>query len=184
MKIHHYPSLPSTQAEAESLWTSGEHRPAMVVADIQTGGKGTQSRYWHSDPGGLYTSTLIPWPKTGPSLTESLQAPGFLPVLHLEVGLILKALIQDLIPSLNPVLKWPNDLNLGPKKCAGILMQALLNTPNKEALILGIGLNVNQPSFPSDLPEATSLRLETQECYNTSHIARQLADRIEHSFCT
>lgn len=199
MQIQHHKTLPSTQSHAESLWKAGHKTPILIHADTQTDGKGTQNRLWTSESGGLYTSALIPWPTDKTPLSHCLSQPGFLPSLHLEIGLLLKVLIQDFAPSLNPIIKWPNDLNIHNKKCAGILMQSLVSatSPNitsissatetlqhTQALIIGIGLNVNQTQFPAELPEATSLRLETQECYNTTHIAKHLAQRIEAKFYT
>jgi BirA family biotin operon repressor/biotin-[acetyl-CoA-carboxylase] ligase len=76
--------------------------------------------------------------------------------LTLALGLAAQAAINDLA-QVSVDLRWPNDLMLNDRKTGGILVQA-----ESGALIAGIGINVNQPSFPEDLaPIATSLRIET-----------------------
>ena len=133
------------------------------MAKTQSEGRGTKQRSWVSQEGGLYISIVCPWTSTAQSLAEALKEPGVLPYWHISVAIILRDLIQDLAPSERPLIKWPNDIYLGTEKCAGILMQACLAnaTRPEEAVIVGIGLNLNQEQFPSDVP-ATSLRLKTR----------------------
>ena len=137
MKCFHYLKLDSTQTQAEDLLEKGQATPFMVLADSQSTGQGTYQKSWLSEPGGLFASIALPLTTPTLSATE-------LTVLPLEVGLHLKALITQLAPQLRPQLKWPNDIKINTKKCAGILMKLLPGQQGASAtLIIGIGLNVN-----------------------------------------
>jgi BirA family transcriptional regulator, biotin operon repressor / biotin---[acetyl-CoA-carboxylase] ligase len=84
--------------------------------------------------------------------------------------------------SLGHSIKWPNDLYLGNKKTAGILIQNVLSGSNLQSSIVGIGLNINQLSFPSDLPNATSLALASGKKLDLDTIAEQLFECLERRY--
>jgi nicotinate-nucleotide pyrophosphorylase len=132
--ILHYPTLDSTMRAAAGLEPG-----AVVLADEQTAGQGRHGRFWRSERGaGIYCSTVL---KPAPLLT-------------LALGLAAAEAISE---STGVVcdLRWPNDVMAGGKKVAGILVQLV-----DGAAISGIGINVNQTSFPAELAgEATSLRM-------------------------
>ena len=132
-------STPSTMQDASALAAKGAAHGTVVVAECQTAGIGRHGHSWHSAPdGGLYFSMIL-----------RLNSPG--PAVTLALGLAVQAAIED------TDLRWPNDVMLHNRKLAGILVQAA-----EGALIAGIGVNVNQSSFPDELRDiATSLRLET-----------------------
>ena len=111
---------------------------AALVAEEQTAGQGRHGRPWHSEPGsGIYCSVVL--------------APS--PALTLALGLAAQNAIFQ-ATGLHCDLRWPNDLMLGGKKVGGILAR----TGDGRA-IAGIGINVNQESFPPELAgEAISLR--------------------------
>jgi BirA family biotin operon repressor/biotin-[acetyl-CoA-carboxylase] ligase len=105
----------------------------VVVADEQTAGQGRHGHSWYSAPGlGLYCSIVLE-PK---------------PLLTLALGLAVAEAIA--VPC---DLRWPNDVLIGDKKVAGILVQLI-----DGKAIAGIGVNLNHESFPPEL-EATSLKL-------------------------
>jgi BirA family biotin operon repressor/biotin-[acetyl-CoA-carboxylase] ligase len=137
--IHRLQTTASTMKDAAALAAKGEPHGTVVVAERQTAGVGRHGHTWHSEPdGGLYMSLILRLPAPGPELTMAL-------------GLAVQATIED------ADLRWPNDVMLNNRKVAGIMVQA-----TEGALIAGIGVNVNQASFPEDLRDiATSLRLET-----------------------
>lgn len=131
--ILHFDSLASTQHVAAAC-QAGD----IVLADCQLAGLGRHGHTWHSEPGGgIYCSLVLP--------------PG--PVLTLALGLAtVEAIAQA--TGIQCDLRWPNDLMLGNRKAAGILVQLV----NGRA-IAGIGINVNQTSFPPELATAAiSLR--------------------------
>lgn len=150
----------STMKDAAALAHEGKPHGTAVIAELQTAGIGRQGHTWHSDdPGGLYISIILRLP----------MAPAQMPVLTMALGLAVQRAVNDLA-QVSTDLRWPNDVLLNERKLAGILAQAA-----EGALIAGIGLNVNQASFPPDLAGiATSLKRET----GREHAKDALADRI------
>jgi BirA family transcriptional regulator, biotin operon repressor / biotin---[acetyl-CoA-carboxylase] ligase len=134
-------STPSTMRDATALAAGGKPHGTVVVAEEQTQGIGRHGHAWHSGPdGGLYMSMIL-----------RLAAPG--PTVTMALGLA----VQQALNEFSPDLRWPNDVMLNERKLAGIMVQAA-----EGALIAGIGINVNQASFPDELRDiATSLRIET-----------------------
>jgi len=97
-------------------------------------------------------------------------SPDVLPVLTMALGLAAQCAVEE-VCGVSCDLRWPNDLMLGGKKLAGIMVQAA----ERGALIAGIGINVNQIAFPEDLCLiATSLRIETVREYSKE----ALLDRV------
>lgn len=75
-------------------------------------------------------------------------------------------------------VKWPNDVLVNGRKCCGMLLESA-----GEALVLGVGCNVNQVDFPADLADrATSLRLETGRLIERSPFLIQLLARIRGGY--
>ena len=135
---------PSTMIEAARLAGAGCRTGTVVVAEEQSAGRGRHGRSWHSERGtGLYVSVVL-----RPGLD-----PGGLRTLTLAIGLAVGEAIHA-ATSIQCDLRWPNDVLAGGKKCAGILVQS-----TESVVIAGIGINVNQTAFPTDLAAATSLRL-------------------------
>jgi BirA family biotin operon repressor/biotin-[acetyl-CoA-carboxylase] ligase len=134
-RILYYASLDSTMRAAVGMETGG-----VVLAEEQTAGQGRLGRTWHSEAGaGIYCSMAL---RPAPALT-------------LALGLAAQSAIFQ-AAGLMCDIRWPNDLLLGGKKVAGILVQA-----SDAKAIGGIGINVNQAAFPPELAgAATSLRLE------------------------
>lgn len=140
-------SIGSTMVEAalraDEGWASG----SVVGAEEQTAGQGRLGRAWHSEKGlGLYFTVILRLP----------LSPEHLPVLTLALGLAVSDTVR-LLGGTPCDLRWPNDLMVDDRKCAGILTQL-----HGSAVLAGIGLNVNQTQFPEDVANvATSLALAT-----------------------
>jgi len=150
----------STMIDAAALAAKGEPHGTIVVAEEQTGGIGRHGHTWHSPGAGLYMSII---------LRMSLP-PDALPILTMGLGLAVQRAVDDLA-GVSCDIRWPNDVMLNEKKLAGIMVQSA----ERGALIAGIGVNVNQPSFPEDIRTiATSLKIETGE----EHSKEALLDRI------
>lgn len=114
-------------------------QPGRIVgAEEQTAGMGRHGRKWISPEGaGLYVSMVL------------TAKP--VPVIMLALGLATREAIGG-----GSDLRWPNDVLLNVKKCAGVLAQL-----EGDTIIAGIGINVSQTEFPADLETpATSLLLE------------------------
>jgi BirA family biotin operon repressor/biotin-[acetyl-CoA-carboxylase] ligase len=135
VNIIHYSVVDSTMTVA-AVHPIG----TVVTADEQTAGQGRHGHSWHSEPGaGLYCSIV-------------LEAT---PLLTLALGLATVDAITQ-VTGLACDLRWPNDVMIGSKKVAGILVQLA-----DGKAIAGIGINVGHARFPDVLArEATSLLLE------------------------
>jgi len=144
-RVEWFPSLDSTMPVAARLAREGCASGTVVGADEQTAGIGRAGHSWHSEPdAGLYVSIVL----------RLALGPESLPLVMLALGLATRDAIAD-VTGLAPDLRWPNDVLLGEKKCAGILAQM-----EGDAVIAGIGINVNHASFPPEIaPLATSLML-------------------------
>jgi len=149
-RIEWFETIDSTMTVAARLAREGCPSGTIVGAEEQTSGVGRHGHSWHSEAGaGLYVSIVLRLP----------GAVRTLPVVMLGLGLAVEQAIVE-VTSLVPDLRWPNDVlvvdkNFDGGKCAGILAQI-----EGEAIVAGIGINVSQTSFPSELATmATSLRL-------------------------
>ncbi len=164
-RIDWHDSLPSTMTEAARLADEGVEAGTVVGAEEQTAGQGRLGRSWHSESGaGLYCTTIL-----RPSL-----APDRLPVLTLALGLAVSDTVR-LVGGTPCDLRWPNDVMIDDRKCAGILTH-LQGT----AVLAGIGLNVNQRSFPEDVAgTATSLALATGRKHGREPLLAYLLGAID-----
>lgn len=121
-----------------------------VVADSQTGGKGQRGRSWDSEYGkNLLCSTAI--------------RPHFLKVHEqfMVSAAASCAIVNTLLDlGLKAQVKWPNDIIIGGKKVAGLLIENQLEQQHIEWSVVGLGLNVNQRSFNVYPWPATSLANE------------------------
>lgn len=126
----------------------------MVIARTQTGGRGRYGNRWSSPPGGLYLS-LIVRPRDRSAL--DCWPDRLLPWLPLTAMLAMLRCIELLLPAAAGKLglKWPNDLYLGDRKLAGVLVEGGLSQTREPYAIVGLGLNI---AHAADLPPtATSL---------------------------
>lgn len=146
-ELHYFETIGSTMTEAARLASSGAPHGTIVLAEEQTAGIGRLGRSWQSDAElGIYCSILLQLP----------VEPGTLPVINLVLGLATAEAIQE-STHVACDLRWPNDVLIKERKVAGILAQLVEN-----GVIAGIGINVNQTSFPPNLrTPATSLRIES-----------------------
>ncbi len=168
-RMYWHTTIGSTMTEASQLAASGCESGTVVGAEEQTAGQGRYGRTWHSEPGsGLYVSIVLRYP----------FPPHAQPLVTLALGLatgeaILKA------AGLACDLRWPNDVLIQSKKCAGILTQ--LEGP---AIIAGIGINVNHAVFPDELSTiATSLRMASGRMHSRERLLVELVSSVT-SFCT
>ncbi|NEP42675.1 MAG: biotin--[acetyl-CoA-carboxylase] ligase [Okeania sp. SIO2H7] len=127
--LHIFESLPSTNKTLWELIDSGAPPGTVVIATVQTAGKGQWGRSWISEPGGLYLSVAIA-PHLPISHTAQLTMSGALGIAT--------ALRDRQIPVW---LKWPNDLILQNRKPGGILTEARVERGQIVKAIVGVGLN-------------------------------------------
>ena len=148
----HFDAIDTTMREATERADAGAPEGTLVLAEAQTAGRGRLGRSWMSEPGtGLYFSLVL-----RPNVPAA-QAPALTLALGLGVadGLAEAAGIRC-------DLRWPNDILLGDKKCAGILVEMSSEGKSVRYAVAGMGINVNQTTMPPELSQlATSLLIET-----------------------
>jgi len=151
-RLHYFPSIDSTNTYAMQQAEAGDDDGTVCFADRQTGGRGRGAHAWVSPPrSGLYMSVLL----------RPQIAPADILWLSLAAGLAAQTAIRHLT-SLQPDLRWPNDLLLGRRKFCGILTELNAEVTRVRHAVVGIGINVHQTQFPNDLKNiATSLAIET-----------------------
>ncbi len=124
----------------DELRSKPESGPAVLITDHQTAGRGTKGRSWFDPPGGSLLMSVRLFPELAPSqlhlftMALSVAAAGACAeVAGVTVG-----------------LKWPNDLFVAERKLAGVLAESSVRGGRVEALVIGIGMNVN---WPDGVPE-------------------------------
>ncbi len=160
-RVYLLDTVKSTNSYAFSL--AGKHETAIVIAQNQTHGRGRFRRHWFTDSGSLTFSVL-----TFPETEEAVPLAQMTQV----VGLAVCRAIEDIL-GLEPLIRWPNDIIVGGKKVAGILCEQ-----HKDAVVLGIGMNVNQSEFPESLPDAGSLFLASGKTWEKLELADRILERI------
>jgi BirA family transcriptional regulator, biotin operon repressor / biotin---[acetyl-CoA-carboxylase] ligase len=140
----------STNDDALAAVRAGAPHGATFVADAQTSGRGRRGHTWTSPPGENLTFSVLLRPALPP---ERMSA------LSLVVGLAVRAVAARRVkPTIS--IKWPNDVVVGRKKLAGILVESRLSGPLVEAVVVGVGINVHMRELPEAIAEvATSLAL-------------------------
>ncbi len=139
--VHHKPVTTSTNLDARS-GKAGD----VFTADEQTAGRGRLDHKWQSAPGENLMCSLV--------IDVTDKSPVEVSTLPLVAGLAVLNTVKNFMNA-NIQLKWPNDVLVDGRKISGILCER-----NNDAVIAGIGINVNQRTFPPDISSrATSLAL-------------------------
>jgi len=151
IQLLRFDALPSTNTEALRQAQAGAPAGLSIVAREQTAGRGRHARTWVSPKdAGLYFSIL---------LRPRLDAPLW-PLLTLAAALAVRAALAEAC-ALTPDIKWPNDLLADGRKLCGILAE-VCDTPQGRACVVGIGINLTDEAFPSELSaRATSVAAAT-----------------------
>jgi BirA family biotin operon repressor/biotin-[acetyl-CoA-carboxylase] ligase len=123
----------STNAEALGLAHAGERGPLWVTAQAQQAGRGRRGRAWASEAGNLYASLLL----------TDVAPPAMAPQLSFVCALAVHDALAQAAPALAPrtKLKWPNDVLVGGRKVAGILIEGEFLAAEKLAVAAGMGIN-------------------------------------------
>jgi BirA family biotin operon repressor/biotin-[acetyl-CoA-carboxylase] ligase len=169
-KLHYAAVTASTNADALQAAAAGAADGAVFFADEQTSGRGRADHRWESAAGqGLYVSVLL-----RPQLP-----PVRLPLLPLAAGLATGSAVQA-VCGLRADLRWPNDVLIGPRKVAGILVEARSEGAGRGAVAVGIGINVHQREFaPALSTPATSLDLESGRSLSRQELLLKLLKSLQ-----
>jgi BirA family biotin operon repressor/biotin-[acetyl-CoA-carboxylase] ligase len=173
-QIHHYYKIGSTNSEAMRAASEGAPEGSVFLAEEQLSGRGRGGHTWHSARStGIYCSVILR-PAIPPS--DAL-------IFSLAAGLAVRAAVAEIAPQLQVDLKWPNDALLGGKKFCGILTEMNAEATRVRHLVVGIGINVNQAKFPTELRDiATSLRLETSTEWSRAELSAALLKSLDREY--
>lgn len=150
--FYFYEEIDSTQNEIFRRIKKGQIiNGSVIMADIQTAGKGTHGRIWHTDEkGNIAFSFYI---QTNCEI-ERLDG------LTIDIAKILVDMFKEKY-KINIQIKEPNDLMINNKKIGGILTQGKINGKYIKYLVIGIGININKKYFTNDIKDiATSIKNE------------------------
>jgi len=131
--VIYYEQIGSTNDAAKQLADAGEPEGTVVIADEQTAGRGRLARTWHAPPRSSILMSLIVRPELVPAHAPRVTmaiALGARDAIHAATGL-------------SAQIKWPNDLLIDGKKCAGILAESGIVGDQLDYVIVGLGINVN-----------------------------------------
>jgi BirA family biotin operon repressor/biotin-[acetyl-CoA-carboxylase] ligase len=149
----------STNADVASAARDGAPAGLVVVAEVQTAGRGRLGREWVSPPrAGIAASVLL-----RPAGIEPARY-GWLPLL---AGVALAEAVRR-IAEVDAILKWPNDLLIGERKCAGVLAEVA--APG--AVVVGFGLNTTLGVDELPRPDTTSLAHAGATCVDRDPLLR------------
>lgn len=144
----------------------------VVVADLQTHGRGQMGTNWQAEEGKSLTVSMF---KTLPHFKIELQF-----YISMVVSLALcKALKAFNIPKLS--IKWPNDILSADKKICGILIENVIKSNQLQGSVIGFGLNVNQKYF-ENLPQASSLNLLSGIVFDKDEVLSEVLKQLQFYF--
>jgi BirA family biotin operon repressor/biotin-[acetyl-CoA-carboxylase] ligase len=174
-KIIRLPQVNSTNQFAKEL--SSYIKPVFegttVLAEEQLGGKGRKEKEWVSEKNKNLCFSVILFPK----FLDSKDL--FLLSKAVSLGIWDYLNRQNLI---NAKIKWPNDLYVGDKKIAGILIENTWKGQELQETVVGVGLNVNQTNFPTHLPNPTSLRLVKNREFNVDEVLKDVFECLDKRY--
>lgn len=170
--ILRFDSLPSTNTEAANQAMRGAAEGVCIIAQEQTAGRGREGRTWISPKGsGLYFSIVLR-PRL---LIEDL------PLITLMAAVAVHRALEKAF-NLVTDIKWPNDIYAREKKLCGILAETV-ETDSGRAVILGIGINLNEDALPVELKEtATSLQGLLSEKPDAEKLLEALTQSISFDY--
>jgi BirA family biotin operon repressor/biotin-[acetyl-CoA-carboxylase] ligase len=171
-------SVTSTNAEAKRIAPSAENG-TVVVAEVQTVGRGRMERSWHSPKGGVWMSVILK-PHIPPALASRVNMAAAVALARALEGLY----------GLDVRIKWPNDLLVGEMKVSGILTEIGAEMDSLDYAVVGIGINANlDPDlFPEEWKATSISRLLGRDVLRARLVQRVLeelegaCEEVEASF--
>ncbi|VVO42618.1 bifunctional biotin--[acetyl-CoA-carboxylase] ligase/biotin operon repressor BirA [Pseudomonas fluorescens] len=164
-----FDSIDSTNAEALRAIERGQAAPFLVLAERQTAGRGRRGRKWASPFAENIYYSLVLRIEGGMRQLEGLS---------LVVGLAVMQALRELGISAAG-LKWPNDVLVGQKKIAGILLELVGDPADVCHVVLGVGINVNMQMTDEVDQQWTSMRLESGKVFDRNQLVAALGERLQ-----
>jgi len=170
--LHHFYKIGSTNSAAMGSAAEGVPEGSVLLAEEQTAGRGRGANTWQSPRStGIYCSAVLRPP----------LPPSDVLLLSLMAGLAVQAAIQQTDSRVQADLKWPNDILIEGKKVCGILTEMNAEATRVRYVVVGVGINVNQTSFPKEL-QATSLRLATGSEWSRVELVAALLKSLDREY--
>lgn len=138
-----YKVLESTNLQAKLDAEKGAPQGTLIVADMQTAGRGRRGRAWSSPPGKNVYFTLILKPEIEPDKASMLT-----PVMGLAVAEGIRRTCNA-----EAMIKWPNDIVIDGKKVCGMLAELSVERDFIHYVVIGVGINVGQQAFPEEIAQ-------------------------------
>lgn len=168
-----YEVLESTNLQAKLDAENGAAQGTLVVADMQTAGRGRRGRAWSSPPGTNVYFTLILKPQLAPDKVSMLT-----PVMGLAAAEGIRRTC-----GLEPMIKWPNDIVLNGKKVCGILAEMSIERDFVHYVVIGVGVNVSLQEFPAEVADtATSLQKECGRSVSRAELVANIMRAFEEYY--
>jgi len=159
----------STNNYAMNLVRQGMARNFECIwALAQNQGKGQRGNTWLSESGKNLTCSLVYFPLSLEAINNFY--------LSMTVCIAAKRFLEKICKGVQ--IKWPNDLYINGKKSGGILIENTLEKQNLKCSVIGLGINLNQSEFPEDIPNATSVFLNTGKLQDIEESLHLLYDLL------
>ena len=143
----------------------------VVWTPLQTNGKGQRGKSWLAEDGKSLLLSIVLKPKVNVSMQYFLNKAIALGVCEGVSSLGVEAKI-----------KWPNDIYVGDKKLAGILIENSLRGSLMQEVVVGVGVNINQEEFAKDLPNPISLKQVLQQTFDIEVVLEEFCYYIEKRY--
>lgn len=145
----------------------------VIMAVDQYAGRGQVGTQWRSPPGENLTASILLYPDfIHPSQQFTLNI-----VICLAIQEVLSTILNEKVQ-----IKWPNDIFVNNKKLGGILIENILQGNLWKYAIIGIGLNVNQTDFPSEMSKAGSIIKLLHQTYSIEKLLSEICTSIDHHY--
>lgn len=168
-----FDEIDSTNTKAKELAEQGYPSGTLIVADRQIAGRGRRGRSWDSPAGIGIFMTLLLKPDINPNNAS---------MLTLVAALATAQAISD-VTGAEAKIKWPNDIVINGKKVCGILTEMSAQFDYINHIVIGIGINVHNESFPEEIREtASSLLLESGKRIHRADLIARFLERFEASY--
>lgn len=167
--------MASTNAYTHTLLSKIKPVEGTVISTFhQTDGRGQIGSKWESAPDKNISLSLVLYPNFL-AAKDQFQ-------LNIFVSLAVFDFVKNCLPDLPVSIKWPNDIYVGDKKIAGILIQNSLINTQIHSTVAGIGININQTAFVTNPPNPTSLKLESCQVFNLEALIVSLCEFLEQRY--
>ncbi len=169
--IHYRPVVGSTNDVARKMAREAEEG-TVILAEVQTEGRGRMGRRWQSPPGGVWMSVILK-PDIPPALASRI---------NIAVGLAVARTLSHLY-GLEAGIKWPNDLTVRDKKVCGILTEMGAEIDRLDYVVVGIGINANMDPDRLDVEGGiTSISRELGGEVSRTELVQKLLWNIEKAY--